>query len=100
MDSQQVYLLHQKNAELEKDLAVKNRELQIEAALEKVRARTMAMQKSDELADTAVLLFEQVKSFGLQSWGCGFNIWENDDDEFTGWMSSPDGKLVPLLKFL
>ncbi len=38
------------------------REAQIEAALEKVRSRTMAMQKSDELAETAYVLYEQ---FGL-----------------------------------
>ena len=71
------------------------REAQIEAALERVRTRTMAMHRSDELAEAAVLLFQQVKSFGLQSWGCGFNIWDKDDNEFTGWMSSPEGKLVP-----
>ncbi|MCK5367426.1 MAG: hypothetical protein KAQ62_02710, partial [Cyclobacteriaceae bacterium] len=38
------------------------REAQIEAALEKVRSRTMGMQKSDELAETAYVLYEQ---FGL-----------------------------------
>jgi len=38
------------------------REAQIEIALERVRSRTMAMQKSDELAETAYVLYEQ---FGL-----------------------------------
>ena len=36
------------------------RESEIELALERVRARTMAMQHSDELAETASLLFQQV----------------------------------------
>jgi len=36
---------------LEKDLALKNRELEIQLALEKVRERTMTMQKSEELLD-------------------------------------------------
>ena len=40
------------------------REAQIELALERVRARTMAMQKSDELAETAYLFFQQFKELG------------------------------------
>ncbi len=40
------------------------REAQIEAALERVRARTMAMQKSDELSEAAALLFQQFKDLG------------------------------------
>ena len=39
------------------------RESQIELALERVRARTMAMQKSDELSETCFLLFEQFKDW-------------------------------------
>jgi signal transduction histidine kinase len=40
------------------------REAEIELALERVRARTMAMQKSDELLETSFLLFQQVKELG------------------------------------
>src|SRR5205814_288250 len=40
------------------------REAQIQLALERVRARTMAMQKSDELTDTTYLLFQQLKELG------------------------------------
>jgi signal transduction histidine kinase len=42
------------------------RESQIQLALERVRARTMAMQKSDELADAATVLFEQFDSLGSE----------------------------------
>ena len=41
------------------------REAKIQLALERVRARTMAMQKSDELPETSYLLFQQVKELGL-----------------------------------
>ena len=41
------------------------RESQIQLALERVRARTMAMQKSDELQEVAMLLFQQVRSLGF-----------------------------------
>jgi len=49
---------------LRKELALKNRELEIEASLEKIRARTIAMQKSEELAETSLLLFEEFKALG------------------------------------
>jgi hypothetical protein len=41
------------------------RESQIQLALERVRARTMAMQKSDELPETSYLLFQQGKRTGF-----------------------------------
>ena len=42
------------------------REAQIEAALERVRSRTFAMQKSDELAETAAVLFKQLILLGIE----------------------------------
>src|SRR5687768_3813179 len=40
------------------------REAAIQLALERVRARTMAMQKSDELPETSHILYEQMKELG------------------------------------
>ena len=40
------------------------REAEIQLALERVRARTMAMQKSDDLAETANVLFHQFSELG------------------------------------
>ena len=70
------------------------RESQIQLALERVRARTMAMQHSDELKDAAALLFQQVKSLGVPAYSCGYNIWEKDEKEFTSWMSTQDGSII------
>jgi signal transduction histidine kinase len=70
------------------------REAKIEAALEKVRSRTMAMQRSIELADVATVLFQQVKALGVPQWTCGFNIWETGDKEFTFYPGSPDGDIL------
>ena len=67
------------------------RESQIQLALERVRARTMAMQHSDELKDAAALLFQQAKALGVPAYSCGYNIWEKDEKEFTSWMSTQDG---------
>ncbi|MCY7351233.1 MAG: hypothetical protein LH606_11290, partial [Cytophagaceae bacterium] len=76
------------------DLNYKNRELEIEAALERVRSRAMAMQKSDELQQAAVLLFQQVQALGIPAWSCGYNIWEKEEKVCTGWMSS-EGAVQP-----
>ncbi len=42
-----------------------SREAQIETALEKVRSRTMAMQSSNELQETAAVLFQEFKKLGV-----------------------------------
>ena len=70
------------------------RESQIQLALERVRARTMAMQQSDELADAASILFKQLYDLGIKTYSSGFNIWEEDDDSIAVcWMSRPDGSI-------
>ena len=70
------------------------REAEIELALERVRSRTMAMQHSDELGETANLLFQQVQALSIPAWSCGFNIWEKNETNCIGWMSS-NGILQP-----
>jgi signal transduction histidine kinase len=70
------------------------RESQIQLALERVRARTMAMQRSEELPEAATVLFQQVKALGVSQWVCGFSIWEIGDKEFTWYPGSPDGEIL------
>ena len=48
------------------------REAQIEAALERVRARTMAMHRSEELAEAASVLFQQILSLDPETSGLRF----------------------------
>jgi len=64
------------------------REAQIEAALERVRSRTMAMQKSDELPEAANNLFLQVQALGIPAWSAGYCIWEDDQKSASCNMSS------------
>jgi len=71
------------------------REAQIEAALERVRSRTIGMQRSDELQDAALLLFQQIQGLGLPPFACGFNIWEEDRKAATAWMGSGVGLQPP-----
>lgn len=78
-------------AQRETEIAKLQRELEIEAALEKVRAKSMTMQKSEELGEVSLLLDEQVRSLGIETRGCAFNIY--GENESTEWFSSEIGTL-------
>ena len=71
------------------------RESQIQLALERVRARTMAMQQSDELADTASVLFKQFVTLGLLPKRCSIGIIDRDTHRAKMWVTSTDGKVLP-----
>jgi signal transduction histidine kinase len=75
------------------------REAQIELALERVRARAMAMQHSSDLTDTSLLLFQQVQALGVPQFGSGFNIWDDDKKTITAWMVGGAGQYNPLPPF-
>ena len=64
------------------------RESQIENALERVRSRTMAMQRSDELPEAANDLFLQVQALGIPAWSAGYCIWSENKEKATAFMSS------------
>ncbi len=64
------------------------REARIEAALEKVRSRTMAMQHSDELPEAANVLFLEIQALGIPAWSCGYNVLAADKKTAQCWMSS------------
>jgi signal transduction histidine kinase len=85
-------LVYQRFRDIEK-AAAQAKEVQIELALERVRARTMGMQHSDELQDAAILLFDQMKGLGVHTGSCGFAIWNKKEKTATVWMSSPEGGL-------
>jgi signal transduction histidine kinase len=70
------------------------REAQIESALERVRSRTMAMQYSQELTDVASVLFKQVQELGIMTWTTGFNVWSDDGESFTDYITSPQGGFI------
>jgi signal transduction histidine kinase/ketosteroid isomerase-like protein len=78
-----------------KNAEAQAKESQIQLALERVRARTMAMQHSDELQEAANLLFKQVQSLEILVWSCGYNIWEKHEKVCTGWMSTNDTTQPP-----
>jgi hypothetical protein len=54
-----------RTAKLEKELATKSHELEMEAALEKVRAVAMKMKKPGDLVDICKILYTQLLSLGF-----------------------------------
>jgi len=57
--------LLKRTAKLQKELAAKNHELQIEAALENVRAVAMAINKPDDLPGVCKTMYKQFLSLGF-----------------------------------
>ncbi|HRX96484.1 MAG TPA: FixH family protein, partial [Bacteroidales bacterium] len=66
-------------------------EAKIETALEKVRSRSMGMQKSEELADLSLELVRQVQALGVETWFCAFNIYDDHPDGSMEWGSNGQG---------
>ncbi|HTQ63705.1 MAG TPA: ATP-binding protein [Puia sp.] len=86
-------LAYRRYLDIEKAEA-QTRESQIQLALERVRARTMAMQKSEELTEVAALLFKQVNDLGIKTWTTGFNVWSEDNNSYVDYVTNPKGEFI------
>ena len=90
-------ILTQQNATLEHqvsertaELEHKNRELEIEATLDKVRSRSLAMHRSDELQDVVIIVFEKLKELGLVfDGGAGIQLFTEGSKDSILWVASP-----------
>lgn len=70
------------------DLVLKNRELEIEASLERVRSRTMAMHKPKELQEVIHTVHKELLNLGLSIHGGSFIVINSDiDTELRCWGS-------------
>jgi signal transduction histidine kinase len=67
------------------------RESEIQLALERIRARTMAMKSSSELAEVSYLLNKQVVELGIPTRGCAFNIYDKTNSK--EWFSNLEGTI-------
>jgi hypothetical protein len=71
------------------------KEAQIEAALERVRSRTMGMQKAEELGEVAKVLFREMNALVDNLWTCGFVLCEPNRQEDEWWLSLNNGLIQP-----
>jgi len=71
------------------------REAQIELALERVRARTMAMQKSDELVEVIEKIYIEFQQFGFHALAADLMISTPDETGYDIWISGTVGTEGP-----
>jgi signal transduction histidine kinase len=71
------------------------REAQIELALERVRARTMAMQHSDELREAVLVIYEQLQQLDFASHACNIIIIDKDTLNMQFWVSGFTNEIYP-----
>lgn len=88
----------EKTALLEKTLAEidqKNWELQIEAALERVRAKAMAMQNSTDVGEAIGIVFSELEKLGIAPLRCGIFIIHEETETMEIWtaISTNEGKV-------
>ncbi|MEO8447279.1 MAG: adenylate/guanylate cyclase domain-containing protein, partial [bacterium] len=70
------------------------RDAQIEAALERVRSRTLAMHRSDELGETAAVVFKQLITLGIEPNRLYISIIKDESGEMEFWITDEDGSKV------
>ncbi len=67
------------------------KEAQIEAGLERVRSRTMAMHQSTELTEAAELLYAELSKLGIEKFTCGFTLLDKEKGIGSCYMANPEG---------
>src|SRR5258706_1075324 len=87
---------------LENDLAQKIREIEVEKALEIVRAKALDMRSSAELSETSTILFQQLKELKIDAIRTGVGIFDDEDDAIELWVTSvsDDGRLFLILDYI
>jgi signal transduction histidine kinase len=70
------------------DLELKNREAAIEIALEKVRSRSLAMKKSDEVASVAVSVFEGLKNLQVELDAANILFFSDSSNDIECWTAT------------
>src|SRR6185436_20020108 len=71
------------------------REAQIEAALERVRSRSMAMHKTDELLEAAELVHRELAALGIDSMNVSYAIIDEDKKSASYYSVNPVNGKIP-----
>ena len=75
-------------------LEAAHRQAQVEAALDRVRERAMAMHRSDELADASVVVFQELEKLGIVPRRCGFAIKQAERSLWQFWHTTKEGRAI------
>ena len=88
MERNDIKDLQEINRALSKELAEKNRRLEIEISLEKVRSRAMTMRASAELSETSAILFHELNQLGIKAIRTGVGIFDDVNTAMELWSTS------------
>ena len=77
-----------------KKVEAQAREAEIQLALERVRARTMAMHQSDELAETAAILFQQMTELGVTPERLNICLIKEEEKVLEVWATDQEGTKI------
>jgi hypothetical protein len=92
--------LQERNKLLEKELESKNRELEIEASLERVREKAMAMRASEELNGLIGTVFIELTKLDLVLTRCVIMIYDTLRNGFHWWMANSERPVAPMNYFV
>jgi signal transduction histidine kinase len=98
-----LYRSNQVRKKTNEQLAHKNRELEIEAALEKVRSAAMAMQHSDQLAGVVGLMYRQLEDLQFGLYQVLVSIFDLDKNVIEWWSRGfgedklPQRNIIPII---
>src|SRR6186713_2188414 len=81
--------------ELNEKIEKASEELKIEAALERVRSRSMAMHKSDELREVVAVLFTQLQHIGFDIKFCSIALIDKVNSTVEFWLSGFSQEILP-----
>jgi signal transduction histidine kinase len=73
-----------------KKAEAQTREAEIEAALERVRSKTMAMQKSEDLREVVISLYGQLRTLGFEWGAAAIVIMDRQTGDMDWWMEGFD----------
>jgi hypothetical protein len=98
----------EENSRLKKQLAEqaieldrRNRELEIDVALDNVRLRAGSMRSSSELAEASAVLFQQLNELGILAIRTAVVIFDDDNDAMELWLTSyaDSGEMTRMLYY-
>jgi signal transduction histidine kinase len=69
------------------ELSQKNTELELEASLERVRSKALAMQQSKEVLDVAAVLYDELQKLDFTFGTIGINLIEDKTNEMESWVA-------------
>ena len=108
MDIRQQETLMEENSRLKRQLAEqtielerKNRELEIEAALDNVRLRAGSMRSSSELGEASAVLFQQLNDLGIHAIRTAVGIFDDPNEAMELWLTgyADSGEMTRMLYY-